>query len=256
MEIRLFSDIHLEFNDYTIPHLQGDEDRILVLAGDIGVGQPVVEFLLRHQHQFRHIFYVLGNHEFYGGYIDDVRAFWSSHTDSADTIPNLTVLDCDKTQEIDGVVFYGGTMWTDYNNSHPIDMMIAEGAMTDFTRILGEETPSDIVLFHNEFKQYLDTHLPFQDMSKKHVVISHHLPSVQCVAPCYQGDSLNTAFHANMDRDGYFDAYKIDHWFCGHSHIACNVMVNETKVRSNPRGYSDWEPESSTGFDPELILVV
>lgn len=63
MKIRVLSDLHLEFHDWTPP--QSDAD-IIVLAGDIHVGVHGIEWA-RRSFPLLPVTYVPGNHEFYGG---------------------------------------------------------------------------------------------------------------------------------------------------------------------------------------------
>ena len=42
---------------------------------------------------------------------------------------------CDQGVTLDGVNFFGGTMWTDFNGSNPLDMQIASEQINDFELI-------------------------------------------------------------------------------------------------------------------------
>jgi 3',5'-cyclic AMP phosphodiesterase CpdA len=68
MKLRVLSDLHLEFLDWTPPAVEAD---VVVLAGDIHGGVRGVEWA-RRQFPDTPVIYVPGNHEFYGGRLQDV----------------------------------------------------------------------------------------------------------------------------------------------------------------------------------------
>lgn len=63
MKIRILSDLHLEFQQWSPPKAAAD---IIVLAGDIDLGIHGVEWG-RQSFPSSPVVYVPGNHEFYGG---------------------------------------------------------------------------------------------------------------------------------------------------------------------------------------------
>src|SRR5215468_9653459 len=67
--IRIHSDLHLEFSDWSPPPVAAD---VVVLAGDIHVGVGGLEWMRRHFPDTP-VIYVPGNHEFYGARVHDVR---------------------------------------------------------------------------------------------------------------------------------------------------------------------------------------
>ena len=73
MRLQVLSDLHIEAHN-DIPPLASDAD-VVVLAGDLAPFQPSNLQAAAEQWQAaRHILYVPGNHEFYGGEIEAVRA--------------------------------------------------------------------------------------------------------------------------------------------------------------------------------------
>jgi len=68
MKIRVLSDLHLEFQQWIAPKADAD---VVVLAGDIDVGIHGVEWA-RSSFPLNPIVYVPGNHEFYGGHMQDL----------------------------------------------------------------------------------------------------------------------------------------------------------------------------------------
>ena len=69
MPIRLLSDLHLEFHRdggrAFIAELTAAPDEILVLAGDIAVGEGLLRALPSFCRKWREVVYVAGNHEYY-----------------------------------------------------------------------------------------------------------------------------------------------------------------------------------------------
>lgn len=112
MLLWILSDIHVELTrgwDLPGPGERPDFD-VLVVAGDLipraerGVGW------LCERVTDRPVIYVAGNHEFYGADID--RTVEKARAAAEGT--NVFVLQ-DETVEIDGVVFAGATLWTDFD---------------------------------------------------------------------------------------------------------------------------------------------
>jgi predicted phosphodiesterase len=70
MRIRVLSDLHLEFRNWHPPQVEAD---VVVLAGDIQVGAGGPHWA-RREFPDTPIIYVPGNHEYYGGKLQDVLA--------------------------------------------------------------------------------------------------------------------------------------------------------------------------------------
>ena len=197
MKLAVYSDLHLEFkNPFKIPkNLDAD---VLILAGDIivfnddGFGM-LKEFL---EEWKKPVLFVAGNHEFYTKKCS-IECSESFYNFSSKYINNLVWLK-DTSIDIDGVSFFGGTMWTDFNNSDPIAIMNAKRIMNDFNYIKRNETfklrPEDTVNYHTSFKKKLLKWFKTNKCSKK-VVISHHAP---CLNPQskYKGSVLEPAFNS------------------------------------------------------------
>ena len=245
-KLRILSDIHLEFGEWEIPPLPDDKDTILILAGDIAIGEDAFDFILDYCDQFKHIIYVLGNHEFYHNDVTAIKEFWRTHG-----ITKLTVLD-DTTEIIDGVRFIGGTLWTDMNKSDFFVKDRAKQCMPDFRcatykgKVL---TPENTVTFHNITKCHIINELK-DGYDGKTVVITHHMPHEICVLEKYKGDSLNCAFVTDLDE--LFEE-EMDLWVCGHTHEIVDVVVNGTRILCNPLGYPGHE-RLTNGFDPLLTV--
>lgn len=258
LRVRLLSDLHLEFAEFEIQSLDGDSDTILILAGDIMVGTTDRDFVLSACGRFKHVIYILGNHEFYncthGRLVNDWRAIASG-------VDNLHFLENDCVV-IDGVRFLGATAWTDFNGDDAKSKAYAKNSMSCFSRIRVEDgnkvrtlTPSDTVEMYSKTRSFLLGELkkPQGDWNKT-VVITHHLPTDDCVSPLFVGSPLNPAFHGAMG--DIIDAHCIDLWCYGHTHTSSSRTRSGTLMVNNSRGYTGYETTTETGFNPTLVIEI
>lgn len=250
MKIQILSDIHLEFSDHKFNVKNTDAD-VLVLAGDIGVGNSALPFIdaLLQKHR-KPIIYILGNHEIYQTSVEAVKDVWKRIDQDFE---GLHFLDDDKI-EIRGVNFIGGTLWTDINKNNPISVEYLKSAMNDFNcigyknRILH---PTDTEEFHSTTLNYFKEAI---DRTKPNVIISHHAPSYQSVSSGFRGSMLNPGFVSNLDGEFYEGAFQEDVplWIHGHVHSSVDFRLNNTRVVCNPRGY--WKHELNPQFKSDFVV--
>lgn len=233
MIVRLYSDLHLDGRVYTINPQAHDSDAVLIIAGDTSGFNKNIDFVVSNAERFRYVLFIAGNHEFYGGDYAQVRAFWVGVDKNID---NFLFMD-NRVEIIDDVRFIGTTLWTDIDKGNPLSCMIVQRAMNDYTLITHNNRrllTSDTVGFYNTAMRFLEDELvsPFDGNT---VVITHHSPSHTLVTHYHRGSLINGGFHSNSDR--LFYDYKINYWFYGHTHVSTNVMIENTHVMSNQRGY-------------------
>ena len=243
--LRIFSDLHLEFFEWTPPPAAADA---IVLAGDIAVGVQGVQWA-RRQFPDTPIVYVPGNHEFYGARIPD--ALQEFRTEARRL--GVHFLEGDECI-LGGTRFLGTTLWTDYElyGSEPADleraMADAEIEMNDFRMIQwagGEPlAPALVRDMHLIGVAWLAQRLaePFAGPT---VVVTHHLPHRECIHPKYEGTRFNPCFASDLD---HLVRAPVVLWVHGHTHESIDRRVNGTRVVCNPRGYLPREPNPS--FDP------
>lgn len=242
MKIICFSDLHLEFGK---PFDAPDESTadVMILAGDIitfADFSPLEEIVRLWR---KPILYVAGNHEFYtrAPMQNDIARFqaWAA------AYPHLHFLQ-DESITIDGVQFFGGTMWTDFNSGNPNAMMAARQQMNDFQLIRTSADaffhPEDSILLHNLFKTKLISWLE-ENRRKTKVVISHHAPVINPNTR-YRASLLQPAFNS-LDMIEVIEKYQPNLWVYGHTHECDDQMLGSTRIISNQRGY----PHSRTGFE-------
>jgi len=98
MRLQILSDLHLEFAPFHLPAVAAD---VLVLAGDIGVGDAGLRWVLETCRETP-VIYVLGNHEFYHHTIPNVTHELREMAEGT----NVHVLENDSVQ-IGDVIFLG-----------------------------------------------------------------------------------------------------------------------------------------------------
>ena len=269
MRVKVCSDFHSEFWNFNnferilnniLPPTDEDKETILCLAGDCGVLEkyastikPLFNLL---SERFQYVMTCYGNHEYYHGNMWGVeKLFWRGKK-----LPkNVFILD-DQYKIIDDVIFIGSTLWTDFDNENFSAMQIAQKSMNDFILIRkpsvelvsNKLTPEDTVEKHRKSVRFIfNTLEQFKDM--KSVVITHHLPSQQCVDPIFKGDKLNPAFASELGNK-IADMGKPDYWQFGHTHSVYQGEIGNTKLVCNPYGYKD--VDCCKKFNPNLIIEI
>lgn len=268
MKLQVVSDLHLEFSDIFIAN-QGVD--VLVLAGDILVAEKLLRpnsdqgakfrrFLEKVSKDFAHVIYIAGNHEFYGGGhfyggVEKLREYCAENFD------NVYFLE-DEVNQIDDVLFIGCTLWTDMNRGDPLTLLHCKDGMNDYRAIKDDRRgympirPQDTIERHIRSKQYIETVVANADADQKIVVVGHHTPSWQSCHEQYRSDYLmNGAYHNNLD-EYIMDQPKIKLWIHGHTHVAFDYTIGETRVICNPRGYEGYDWREQTGWNPEKVVEV
>jgi 3',5'-cyclic AMP phosphodiesterase CpdA len=247
--LRIFSDLHLEFADWTPPYVSAD---ILVLAGDISVGTHGLAWA-RHTFADTPIIYVPGNHEFYGAQLPEALDAMREEARRRD----IHFLDADECV-IDGTRFLGTTLWTDYefygSDAAKLDRAMADAAeeMGDFRMIKwsnGDPLKPELVReMHLTRARWLEERLT-ETFDGPSVVVTHHLPHRLSIHPKYEGTRYNPCFVSDLD---YLVRQPVVLWAHGHTHESMDYSVNGTRVFCNPRGYLPREPNPA--FDPAGLV--
>ncbi|MBI4031109.1 MAG: metallophosphoesterase [Proteobacteria bacterium] len=154
-------------------------------------------------------------------------------------------------------IFFGGTMWMDFNGGDFLSMEPARQQMNDFQLIRavdGERlTPAHTVEFHRQFVDRLTAWFE-KGLSGPRVVISHHAPVINPNTQ-YRGSPLMPAFNS-LDMIKIIEKYQPALWVYGHTHECDDQMIGDTRIISNQLGYprqpSGYE---CAGFDPNGKLV-
>ena len=276
MKLLVLSDLHLEFGQFRVPEIDFD---VVILAGDIAVPASKVPFWACRATNFGEstpIVFVLGNHEFYDGVMS------STLTDlrRASQETNFHMLDCGEVI-LGGVRFLGCTLWTDFTlridtpegaHSDPERSARESGlVIADFRAIRVSEndeagnsngqrisaqrpfTPQDSIDLHHAHRAWLWAKLqePFDGPT---VVVTHHAPHRDSLAPRYAADWVSGAFVSELPLE-FFQVPVL--WVHGHTHTSFDYRVGRCRVISNPRGYmlgSRLQTPENEQFAPSLVI--
>lgn len=269
MKINIVSDLHLDISGFL--DLPGGD--VLIIAGDACEAKsltkefhdtklvnrtpgayPCYDFFHHTCAKYKKVFYVMGNHEHYGG------KFWKTYDQLVRLLPaNVTLLD-DQCEEYGGVLFVGATLWTDMNKGDPLTLAVIKDYMNDYRAITynypqygtyHKMRPIDTVHMHIISKQYIKTVVE-ENADKPVVVITHMAPSFMSVNEKYIHDKISNGAYCSDLSELILDNPNIKLWVHGHMHDPVNYMIGQTKVVCNPRGYLPFEGDN--GFDSEKIV--
>lgn len=220
---QIFSDLHLEYHsDLGNKFLENIEISAenVILAGDICSLDLMDSVYKAFSKKYKRVFFVLGNHEFYGHTFDTVfteanrlqktlnNVYWLNR--SIFTIDNLRILGC--------------TLW--FRND-PLNIE-HQHKLSDFTNITEFETT---VYSQNA----LDISFLEDVMKHGDIVVTHHLPTSKSVMPKFRGSDLTRFFYCDMDSI-ILDKKPLI-WVHGHAHDPFDYIHGETRVICNPYGY-------------------
>lgn len=213
---------------------------VLVLAGDICGWrlERLTAMFSSFSAKYPNIVHVPGNHEFYGSTPTNV---WNNIKTVASQFPNIHTLN-NETVIINGQRFIGGTGWfPHYAHNDKFKQY-----MNDF-RIIKDFEP-----WVYQQHQYLEVWLN-EELLENDIVVTHHLPSVQCVAPQYKLSPLTPFFLSELDDLILEKKPKI--WLSGHTHTQFDFNIGPTRLVCNPLGYPG-EQQEQAAFQPKLLIEV
>ena len=253
MKLNILSDLHLSLGALDIPENDAD---VVILAGDIARPKEAASWASGFA---KPVFYVLGNHEFYGssiaGTIDELKQLCAG--------TNIRVLDNDEVI-IEGVRFLGTTLWTDFmlfgeEEKRTAAMQEALRFMRDFSRIrVGEAaealfTPADSAALFNIHAGWLGSKLA-EPYAGPTVVITHHAPSRNSIHPKFADSLLNACFVSDAER--LIDGSRARLWIHGHTHDSFDYLLNGTRVVCNPRGYAKDGMNENPLFNANFLVEI
>lgn len=242
--IQVISDVHLEMHRY-IPKLKVGAE-ILCLCGDIGypLWQTYKEFLSWASANYKWVFLLAGNHEFYHNTIPMQEMITEIKT-ICFGFPNITFLDNKVITVYYGSEYrlslriFGATMWSD-TSEHASDVRYG---MNDYSRItyLDESSskrrrypisPEQTTNLHHETRKKIREVIANEETPL--IILTHHLPSFKCISPEFANDTLNCAYASDCDD---LITEPVILWAFGHSHRCHDLKINNIRVVSNPLGY-------------------
>lgn len=270
MRCHYMSDLHLEAQAFRHQLPGGDA---LIIAGDLCHASALDPartdpYCLRQRERalrfvddvtraFGHVIFVAGNHEHYGGVFEDTVPFLRKH------LPGVSVLD-DESIEIDGVRFFGTTLWTDLaGRNEDASERIRRGMGEYFFAKLRRENdngeiavskllPADTLAAHDRAVKSLRGLAA--EPARPTVVISHHAPSLKGLNPLHMGNGLDGAFASELD-DIIAGMTNTPFWVHGHTHVRKKYRIGSTTVLANCRGF-DGKDLSARGFSPDCYFDI
>jgi Icc-related predicted phosphoesterase len=241
MKLLVLSDLHFEFHrDKGSSFIKGLSREVdaCVIAGDLGNSKNIVSSLKALSVYFKEIpvIYVNGNHDFYGSTRENVV---NRINNLAAAQPNLHYLD-NNSITLDGQRFLGTPLWF---RDHPMNQ-IYQSALSDF-RVIKDYTKW-VYKENHKAREFIE-----QNLTKKDVVITHHLPCEQSIPQGFKQSNLNRFFLCDM-HDVILN-YEPKLWIHGHTHTACDyISGNTTRIVCNPLGY----PFENTRYTENFVMEV
>jgi predicted phosphodiesterase len=295
MKLLILSDLHLEFQARAsspgnvavnvAAHVADGCDAV-VLAGDIqapghrGVAWAAAEPAFAG----KPVFYVPGNHEYYGQVWTKELAAMRAAAQGT----NVQVLDRDVVTLVSGVEsdagqepvrVLGATLWTDLR----LKVLGADGqwrrdarlaaaeagvGLNDFSVIRVQRSapesgvrrlrPLDTVQWHHAARQWLLARLA-EPWAGRTVVVTHHAPHPGSLAGCFERSGLSPAFVNDLPAACF---QGVDLWVHGHTHDSFDYPVDRPdggtcRVVCNPRGYVRWDGAlENRAFETGWVVTV
>lgn len=250
MKVQYCSDLHLEFPEnrkFLTRNSLKPAGEILLLAGDIITFremEKVREFFDFVSDNYSEVYWVPGNHEYYGSGITEKRnPLWE------DIRPNVHLVN-NQTVDHGGYRFIFSTLWGRISPRLEWDI---QRRISDFSAIAyeGEKfTPRQFTALHEESVAFMQKALK-EGQTIPTVVVTHHVPTLLNYPPVYKGSLLTEAFAVEL-----FDLIETsgpDWWIYGHHHINTPAFrIGRTGMLTNQLGYVHHREHGS--FRRDLVI--
>jgi predicted phosphodiesterase len=252
-KIQYVSDIHLEFfeeneeGEWNLDKFVKPVARYLALCGDIGnpMRRQYREFLAACSRVWKSVFIVSGNHEYYDYPSDQFgQSYTKEERDEeiariCDAYPNVYFLRRGVSHRVEeGVWMVGATLWTHIAAEEYYRTSVY---MNDYKTIWKEKGkffhPSDCDAEHQADKAWIlreVERIRVEHPGEAVVVITHHLPSFDCIHPEYIGEKLNYCYASSSDE---CIRAPIIAWLFGHTHKSMRTYKGDIFLGVNPWGY-------------------
>ncbi|MFA7057917.1 MAG: metallophosphoesterase [Candidatus Cloacimonadales bacterium] len=238
MHIQIISDLHLDFEQnrqWLIDNPIIPTGDVLLIAGDI-----VPDMSSSHAEAFYNdvspnfplIITTMGNHEYYGSYLDYAYPQYQKWV--RDNILKLN----NSAYIYKGVKFIVSTLWSKVSLQNK---RLIGAKLNDYHAIKSREpekiyiSVEDTNSLHRQSLDFIVTELE-KPFAGKIVVMTHHLPSFSTITLDRRFSPLREAFCTNLD--DLIEIYpQIALWVCGHSHDFSMIKLHNTTIVRNPLGY-------------------
>lgn len=270
MRCHYLSDLHLEAQEFRYRLPRGD---VLIIAGDLCHASAldpartdpyrtkqrdrVLRFKDVATSAFAHVLLISGNHEHYDGVFEDTAALLRQHLDG------ITVLD-NEVIDIDGVRFFGSTLWTDLAGRNDAAAETIRRGMGEYffaktrsqtgdgMQALVRLRPDDTLTAHDHAVAELRRQASVA--TGPMVIVTHHAPSLQGLNPQHKGNGLDGAFASDLEN--IIEAMPAaPFWIHGHTHIRKRYQIGNTTMLANCRGF-DGKDLSARKFKPDVWFEI
>lgn len=219
---------------------------------------------------------IAGNHIVYNRYGKTIEELKENLATKFTRKSKITFLD-DATgimcKEVDGILFIGTTLYTNYEyvpeilqdryknlsieaivdiNQRIASPKFSGGGLNDFNfghtrelRYVDTNDDESIKSYWLRPRNYLDFFnrsftslktLVEKNKDKDIVVVTHHGISPKCISKNYVSSDLNASYISNLE--DFIKSHKnIKCWCCGHVHHRANFKIGQCRVIMNPLGY-------------------
>lgn len=180
-------------------------------------------------------------------------------------------------KEVDGILFVGTTLYTDYkyvnkesdaygfmsdmseNDIIYSNMRTAFKSMNDFKLTIKEYDENDDIVnmspldYLEIFKKSIQKikEVVEKNKDKEVVVVTHHCPSPKCISRNYVSSNLNASYVSDLE-DFITSHENIKCWVCGHVHHQNHFKIGNCLVVMNPVGYKCYKEDIN--FEPNLFV--
>lgn len=226
----------------------------LIVAGDLSEiasqsWDDALNYLGRYVPADR-IFIVPGNHDYFGGRLDDESSLRTLARRSGGTLAQKKELRHRDDR------YLCATLWTDFElcGDRQAAMDRAARRMRDYDLIskaaarievldvdelrspqLVRIAPADTIAAHHDHRRWLEERLASRHFAEegRTFVVTHHGPHPSVAGAM---DDLTPAFHSNLQN--VIAEYEVDTWFFGHSHRRLSSVVATTRLQNVSLGYA------------------
>jgi Icc-related predicted phosphoesterase len=168
---------------------------------------------------------VFGNHECWYNGLDAANTVRSSfqHLKNVYLLENSSIT-------IDGIEFFGCTLWPDYKQADPYVIRYAQTIDKNLLYI-----GVDFQTIQEKQRESVETlrTLPY---NKNRVIITHYPPTCLSITDEFNADDIEIQYLCYSEiTDGVFALSPLA-WMHGHIHNSVNYKIGDTDVLANPRG--------------------
>ena len=250
LNVHIVSDLHTEKYPFDNKEVPKDVD-LCVIAGDISTyskADEALNFLNTYQKTLGcPLVFVLGNHDYYGGTVQETLDWWRKELESYSNLYLLDKSDITLNLKNRSVRVLGATLWS-YVEKESAFLINDFHAINNFT----VETNRQL---HEDHKQWLTDKLDMDTDHNLSIVVTHHLPTYKSIHKDFRNCSkaIQSAFVSELS--SLIEHSEVDMWIHGHTHRFLDYKMgkdNRTNIVCNPRGIKG-EP---TGFNPSFIKTI